>query len=56
LKIPSNIEKFECMEYTCDKIIPIIKFENLNMHLKIKVGNGKKNWVNFFKVHDIDIH
>jgi hypothetical protein len=37
LKIPTNIEEFECMEYNCDQIIPITEFENLNMYLKNKV-------------------
>jgi hypothetical protein len=40
LKIPSKIEKFECMEYIYDQIISIIKFENLNMYLKSKVVDG----------------
>jgi len=40
LKIPTNIEKFECMEYICDQIIPITKFENLNTYLKSKVVDG----------------
>jgi len=40
LKIPTNIENFECMEYICDKIIAIIEFEILNMYLKSKVVDG----------------
>jgi hypothetical protein len=40
LNIPTNIENFECMEYNCDQIIPIIEFEKLNMYLKSKVIDG----------------
>jgi hypothetical protein len=40
LKISTNIEKFECMEYICDQIITITKFEILNMYLKSKVVDG----------------
>jgi hypothetical protein len=40
LKIPTNIEKFECMEYICDQTIPILEFENLNMYLKSIVVDG----------------
>jgi hypothetical protein len=40
LKIPTNIEEFECMEYNCDQIIPIIKFEILNMYSKSRVIDG----------------
>jgi hypothetical protein len=29
------------MEYICDKIIPITKFENLNIYLETKVVDGK---------------
>jgi len=43
------------MEYICDQIIPIIEFEILNMYLKSTIVNGNY-WVNFFMVHDIDIH
>jgi hypothetical protein len=40
VKIPTNIEEFECMEYICDQIIPVTKFENLNMYLKNKDVDG----------------
>jgi hypothetical protein len=40
LKNSINIEKIEHMEDICDKIIPIIEFENLNIHFKIKVVDG----------------
>jgi hypothetical protein len=34
LKIPTNIEEFECMEYICEQIILVAEFEILNMYLK----------------------
>jgi hypothetical protein len=40
LKNSTNIENFECMEYNCDKIIPIIEFEILNIYFKTKVVDG----------------
>jgi hypothetical protein len=40
LKIPTNTEEFECMEYNCDQIIPVIEFENLNMYSKRRVIDG----------------
>jgi hypothetical protein len=40
LKNTTNIEKLEHMEYICDKIIPITKFENLNIYLKTRVVDG----------------
>jgi hypothetical protein len=40
LKFSTNIEEFECMEYIHDQIMPITKFENLNMYLKSKVVDG----------------
>jgi hypothetical protein len=40
LKNSTNIEKFERMEYICDKIILIIEFENLNIYFKTKVVDG----------------
>jgi hypothetical protein len=40
LKNSTNIENFECMEYICDKIIPFIKFESLNIYFKAKVVDG----------------
>jgi len=39
LKNSTNNE-VECMEDICDKIIPIIEFENLNIYFKIKVVDG----------------
>jgi len=45
LKIPTNIEKFECMEHICDQIILVTKFENLNMYLKSKVVTGILGWI-----------
>jgi hypothetical protein len=44
LKIRTNIEEFECMEYICDQIIPITKFEILNMYLKSKVVDEILEW------------
>jgi hypothetical protein len=40
LKISTNIEEFECMEYIRDKIIPIIEFEILNIYFKTRVMDG----------------
>jgi hypothetical protein len=40
LKNSTNIENFEDMEYICDKIIPITKFEILNIYFKTKVVDG----------------
>jgi len=41
LKNPTSIEEFEHMKYICDKIISIVKFENLNyIYFKIKVVDG----------------
>jgi hypothetical protein len=40
LKKSINIENFEHMEYICDKIIPVTKFENLNIYFKIRVVDG----------------
>jgi NADPH-dependent 7-cyano-7-deazaguanine reductase QueF len=39
-KNPTNIEELECMESIYNKILPIIKFENLHIYLKIKVVGG----------------
>jgi hypothetical protein len=44
-KFQQNIEKFECMEYNCDQIIPVIEFENLNMYFKSKVVDGILGWI-----------
>jgi NADPH-dependent 7-cyano-7-deazaguanine reductase QueF len=33
-------EKFECMEYICDKIIHVTKFEILNIYFKTRVVDG----------------
>jgi len=35
-----NIEEFKCMECIHDKIIPITKFENLNIYFKTRVVHG----------------
>jgi hypothetical protein len=35
-----NETNFDCMEYICDKIIFITKFENLNIYFKTKVVDG----------------
>jgi hypothetical protein len=35
-----NIEKFERLEYTHDKIILVTKFGNFNIYFKTKVTNG----------------
>jgi len=40
LKIPTNIEEFEYMEYICDQIILVTKFEILNIYLKSRVVDG----------------
>ncbi len=46
MKIPTNIEEFEYMEYNYDQIILITKFENLNMYFKSRI----------VMVYDIDTH
>jgi hypothetical protein len=40
LKFSINIENFESMEYIHDKIIPITKFEILDIYFKTKVVDG----------------
>jgi hypothetical protein len=40
LKNSTNIEEFEHMEYIYDKIIPITKFEILNIYFKTRVVDG----------------
>jgi hypothetical protein len=40
LKNSTNIEKIECMEDICDKIIHVIEFENLNIYFKTRVVDG----------------
>ncbi len=55
LKNPINIEEFEHMEHIRDKIIPIIKFEILNIYFKARVVEGIPGWI-FFMVYDIDTH
>jgi hypothetical protein len=40
LKNSTNIEKFEHMEYICDKIILVIEFEILNIYFKTRVVDG----------------
>jgi hypothetical protein len=40
LKNSINIEKFECREKICDKIILVTKFEILNLYFKTEVVNG----------------
>jgi hypothetical protein len=40
LKNSTKFEEFEYMEYICDKIIPVTKFENLNMYFKTRVVDG----------------
>jgi len=40
LKNPTNIENFEHMEHICEKIIPVTKFENLNIYFKTRVVEG----------------
>jgi hypothetical protein len=37
LKNPTNIEKLECMEYICDKIVLVIESQNLHIYFKTKV-------------------
>jgi hypothetical protein len=43
------------MEYTCDKIILITKFEKFAYTLQNQ-GCEWNSWVIFFMVYDIDIH
>jgi hypothetical protein len=40
LKNPTNVEEFGHMECICDKITPIIEFENLNIYFKTKIVDG----------------
>jgi hypothetical protein len=40
LKNSINIKDFERMEYIRDKIIPITKFEILNIYFKTRVVDG----------------
>jgi hypothetical protein len=51
----TNNEKLECMEYICDKIIPITKFEKIT-YIFENQGWEWNYWMNFFMVYDIDIH
>jgi hypothetical protein len=37
LKKSTNLEEFEHMEYIHDKLLLVIKFENLNIYFKIRV-------------------
>ncbi len=53
-KNSTNIEKFGHMEYICDKIISIIKFENLHTYIS-KLGLWKF-FDEFFMMYDIGIH
>jgi hypothetical protein len=55
LRNPKNIEKFEHMEYICDKRICIIKFKSLNIYFKIRVVDGIFGWF-FFMMNDINVH
>ncbi len=55
MKNSKNIENFECMEYICDKIIPITEFEIFNIYFNTRVVDGILEWI-FFMVYDIDIH
>jgi len=45
LNIPTNIDEFECMEYICDQIVPITKFENLNLYFKSWIIDGILGWI-----------
>ncbi len=54
MKIPTNIEEFEYMEYICDQIIVVTKFENLIIYFKTKVVDGVLGWI--FLWYFIDIH
>jgi hypothetical protein len=40
VKNPTNIEKFECIEYINDKIILIMEFEILNIYFRTRVVDG----------------
>jgi hypothetical protein len=52
---PTKNEKLECMEYICDKIIPITQFEKIAYILQ-NYSCEWNSWVNFFMVYDIDIN
>jgi hypothetical protein len=40
LKKSTNIENFEGMEYIHEKIIHVMKFENLNIYITTRVVHG----------------
>jgi len=44
----------ECMEYICDKIIFVTKYEKLKIYFKTKVVGGFFCWI-FCVVNEIDI-
>jgi hypothetical protein len=54
-KILTNIEELEHMEYICDKLIPVIKFENFHIYFKTRVVVEFLGDL-FFMVYDIDIY
>jgi len=54
-KNPTNNEKLECMEYICDKIIFVTKFEKI-AYIFQNYGCEWNYWVNFFMAYDIDVH
>jgi hypothetical protein len=45
LKIPIKFEKIKCVEYISNQIIPVTKFENLNIYLESKVVDGILGWI-----------
>ncbi len=56
MKSPINIEKFEHMEYICDKIIHVTKFENFNIYTpKLRLWMEFLGEI-FYGVWSIDIH
>jgi len=54
-KNPTKNEKLECMEYICDKIIHVTKFEKIAYIFQNKRCEWN-SWVNFFMIYDIDMH
>ncbi len=44
-KNPTNIEKIEHMEYICNKIMPVAKFEKLHIYFKTRVVGGIIGWI-----------
>ncbi len=49
------MNKLECIEYICDKIILVIKFEKF-AYMFQNQGCEWNSWVNFLMMYDNDIH